>query len=438
MGIVTQTTAASDPETAADFGNQLQYSLTTVPDPLTVSPAGTVETGDLIIVGSRIAPTPIETNEISVYVPLGTEAWQLALDLTGAQTSINLPGWTGTPDPANERILFTPNTGHATLTPEQGITLQLNRLRINRQVGTAPVIIELKWRTPGTNNWRTEQQTLSIGKFPPGFYLRDLKPHSAYIENGDPVTLTWQRSEGATYTLLYENTEIDVTNYSTFPVQDIRRNTMFYLRGRIQHGTGTAERTINTYVTVNRPDLEVRHLTVHGELVMPHLLRTASTMLGVADDHTTDLMFDADLETYYLSATRPDSTKWVVVDLGTEQPIEHVDIYFGTPDGDHSTVGTFHLNYSLDGEQFMQVAPFRDVVREVHYTRPPFSPVRARYLQLKFFSQLERVAIRSFEVRPKPEAMRITQASAVFAVPVTMNGGTTANLARVDDVSQQE
>ncbi|PJN30998.1 hypothetical protein CG747_45360, partial [Streptomyces sp. CB02959] len=210
--------------------------------------------------------TPIETNEISVYVPIGSEAWQLVLDLTGLQTSINLTGWTATPDPTNERILFKPNTGHATLTPEQGITVQLNKLRINRQVGTAPVTIELKWRTPGTTNWRTEQQTLSIGKFPAGFYLRNLKadpPH--YIENGDSVTLTWERSTigSETYHLLYENTEIDVTKYSTLPVHDIRRNTMLYLRGRIQQGTGTAERTINTYITVNKPDLEVGTLHVN-------------------------------------------------------------------------------------------------------------------------------------------------------------------------------
>ncbi|MEU7643032.1 discoidin domain-containing protein, partial [Streptomyces sp. NPDC039016] len=70
-----------------------------------------------------------------------------------------------------------------------------------------------------------------------------------------------------TYHLLYENTEIDVTKYSTLPVHDIRRNTMFYIRGRIQQGTGTAERTINTYITVNKPDLEIGNLTVNGAVI---------------------------------------------------------------------------------------------------------------------------------------------------------------------------
>ncbi|GAU69673.1 TRAP transporter membrane protein [Streptomyces sp. NBRC 110611] len=266
MGIVTQTTPAP-PETASDFGSQVQYSLTTVPDPLTVSPAeGTVELGDLVIVASRIAVDPIETNEIAVYLPVGSEAWQLVLDYTGMQVPAP-SGWTATPGEANERILFKPDSEHATIGPERGLTLQLNKLRINRQIGTAPIGIELSWRKPGNSAWKTENQTLDIGKFPADFYLRNLKPDRAYIDNGDTVTLTWERPEGtgATYHLLYENTEIEVTGYSTFPVQDIRRNTMFYLRGRIQQGTGTAERTLSTYVTVNKPDMEVSDLGVHGK-----------------------------------------------------------------------------------------------------------------------------------------------------------------------------
>ncbi|MER7987685.1 hypothetical protein ABTY53_19190 [Streptomyces noursei] len=293
MGLVTQIAVTTDPETASDFGSQLQYSPTTLPDPLTISPAsGTVELGDLIIVSSRISPDPIETNEIAVHIPIGAEAWQLVLDYTGMQTSINLTGWSATPDPANERILFKPNTGHATLTPTQGVTLQLSKLRINRQVGTAPVVIALKWRTPGSTSYRTEEQTLSLGKFPPGFYLRDFKADNAYIENGDPVTLSWDHSENATCHLLYESAEIPVTDYSKFPVQDIRRNTMFYLRARAQAGTGTAERTLSYYVTVNRPDLEVRDLEIGGKARMftRQTVTVPSTMYSYATAQTDGLL----------------------------------------------------------------------------------------------------------------------------------------------------
>lgn len=280
MGTVTQITAS--PAINSDFDHQMQYSLTTVPDPLTVSPAETVELADLVIVGSRISPDPIETNEIAVHLPIGTEAWQLVLDYTGLQSVINLTGWSATPDPANERILFKPSSGHATLTPEQGLTLQLNKLRINRQIGTAPGVIALKWRKPGEGAWKTEEQTLAIGKFPPGFYLRELKAESAYIENGDTVNLTWERSEEATYHLLYENIEIDVTRYSGWPVEDVRRNTMFYLRGRIQQGTATVERTINTYVTVNKPDLDVNKIRVLDELTVENVAKVLKPRSSVA------------------------------------------------------------------------------------------------------------------------------------------------------------
>ncbi|MYV38808.1 hypothetical protein GT030_07970 [Streptomyces sp. SID1328] len=428
MGTVTQTTAAA-PGTDADFGSQLQYSLTTVPDPLTVSPPGTVETRDLIIVGSRIAPTAIETNEISVYVPTGTEAWQLAPDLTGLQTSITLTGWTATIAPGNERILFKPDTGHATLTPEQGFTLQLNKLRVNHEVGTAPIRIELKWREPNTGTWKTDTQILAVGKFPAGFYLRNLKPHSAYIENGDTVTLTWERSEDATYHLLYENVEIDVTNYSTFPVHDIRRNTMFYLRGRIQAGTGTVERTINTYVTVNRPDLDIRNLTVHGDLVMPRVRQTASTEYDLIDGHTPDLMLDGNLDTYFLLSGTVPPPKWTIIDLGVEQDVEEVDIYFGTPEGEHLPPGTVNLGYSLTGNGFYPILPsFNNVGTELHYR----GSLRARYLNVSF-SGSHTVAIRSFEVRPQPDALKITHTSAVLNVPLTTNAGTTADTDTADD-----
>ncbi|MEZ0095062.1 hypothetical protein [Streptacidiphilus sp. EB129] len=343
MGIVTQTTAATDPETAADFGSQLQYSLTTVPDPLTVSPAsGTVETGDLIIVGSRISPEPVETNQIAVYVPLGTEAWQLALDLTGLQSLINLTGWTGTPDPANERILFKPATGHATLTPEQGITVQLNKLRINRQVGTAPIVLALNWRAPGSTSWRTEEQTLAIGKFPPGFYLRNLKPDSAYIENGDTVTLTWERSTNGneTYHLLYESQEFDVTDYSTFRVDDVSRNTMFYLRGRIQAGTGTAERTINTYVTVNRPDLEISSLIAHG---------TVEAKKGIIVGPQYELFRTTNSETIRKTYAA-DTAGFMTVTLLTldknDSVGRRVSLWVGSPD---NASGFLELNTADDG-----------------------------------------------------------------------------------------
>ncbi|MET9520248.1 hypothetical protein [Streptomyces sp. NPDC002994] len=278
-GASTKTPEGAESATVGD--GELDYTLTTVPDPLTVSPESTVELADLILVGSRIHPDPIETNQIAVYVPIGSDAWQLVLDYTGLQSSINLTGWTATPDPANERILFKPSTGHATLTDKNGFSLHLDKLRINRQVGTAPMVVALNWRTAGSSgSFRTEEQTLSVGKFPPGFYLRNLKADSNYIDNGDSVTLTWERSTGATYTLLYEDKSIDVTNYSSFTVNNVKRNTMFYVEGTAQQGTGSATLRLSSYITVDKPDLEANTLDVHGEATVRNALSITGTMLN--------------------------------------------------------------------------------------------------------------------------------------------------------------
>ncbi|MFE6334343.1 hypothetical protein ACFVOK_14170 [Streptomyces sp. NPDC057798] len=273
MALVNHTIApsrAGEDTGTAEFGdNQLDYSLSTVPHPLTVSPESTVELADLIITGSHIQNTEIETNQIAVYLPIGSEAWQLLLDYTGIQARMLPTGWSATPDPDNERILFKPDSGTATINPQQGITIHLDNLRINRQVGTAPILIALNWRATGSSGaYRTEEQTLAVGKFPAGFYLRDLKADSDYINNGDAVTLTWECSDNAAYTLLYEDKSIDVTKYSTYTIHNITRSTMFYLEGATQQGTGSATLRLNTYITVHKPDAEVGNLTVGGSVQM--------------------------------------------------------------------------------------------------------------------------------------------------------------------------
>ncbi|MEU5239420.1 hypothetical protein ACH4UR_31230 [Streptomyces lydicus] len=271
MGTVVRTVPRTSDGQIASFDGQLDWNLTTVPDPVQISPAnGTVETADLILIGSRSQRGEIDTNQISVDIPTGTDSAQLALDLTGIQHQISLDGWSGEVDTANQRVIFRANSGHATIGADQSITIQLNKVRINRSVGTSALTANTTWRPAGDNNYRPnpDSQILPVGKFPPGFYLRDLKASASYIDNGDNVTFTWERSTqgNETYHLLYEGVEINVTAYSEFTASNVTRNTMFYLRGRVQQGTETAERTLNAYITVNRPDLEVSNLKVHGEI----------------------------------------------------------------------------------------------------------------------------------------------------------------------------
>ncbi|WP_331766669.1 hypothetical protein [Embleya sp. NBC_00896] len=266
MSLVAHTIAptSDDPDALAE-GTVLSYELTTDPDPIRVSPAtGTVELADLVIVGSRQAGTAIEARKLTVYIPTGTASAELALDLTGIAAQISLPGWTPTSDPTNQRIVFAPPSDATRIEAGAGVTIQLGGIRVNRQVGSVPIPIELEYRAVGTSAWRTDTTTLGIGKFPAGFYLRNLIVRPLIVDNGGSATLTWEASEGATYKLLYDLAEVDVTSRRTYPVTNVRHTTVFYVRGIAQSGNNTVERTISTTLVVNEPDLVVNNLTING------------------------------------------------------------------------------------------------------------------------------------------------------------------------------
>jgi hypothetical protein len=57
-------------------------------------------------------------------------------------------------DAQNKRIIFAPASGHATLSADQRVTIQFFGLRVNRQVGSAPLPIEVEWRAPETSSWK--------------------------------------------------------------------------------------------------------------------------------------------------------------------------------------------------------------------------------------------------------------------------------------------
>ncbi|MGW5822590.1 hypothetical protein, partial [Streptomyces noursei] len=74
MAIVTQQRVGNG--TASDFTGEIDWSIDTVPDPVTVSPAtGSVELADIILVGSRSIPGEIQVSQIDVDIDHGNEAW---------------------------------------------------------------------------------------------------------------------------------------------------------------------------------------------------------------------------------------------------------------------------------------------------------------------------------------------------------------------------
>ncbi|WP_052681732.1 hypothetical protein [Saccharothrix sp. ST-888] len=247
----------------------LTYDLATSPDPLKASPenpATPEETGELIITASRNSGTPADVELIKVKVPAGTMSPDLATNLSSINPRITLNGWTTQRQESYDEIIFTPTASHETIGPDNGFTIQLSQIPINRKVGTAQIEVTEHSREGENGTFKDRTTVFNVGKFPADFYMKEFKVEGdLVIDNGGEATLTWQRSTNATYELLYGNTNLNVTNETTRTITNIKSDTTFYLRGTTSNDpTNPVTRILTAHITVRRPDLEVGNLTVHG------------------------------------------------------------------------------------------------------------------------------------------------------------------------------
>ncbi|MFF7726682.1 hypothetical protein [Streptomyces sp. NPDC008001] len=243
----------------------LSFDITTSPDPLKASPENPdapLETGELLIVGSRRGE-PVDVESIRVKVPAGTGASDLATNLAQVNARITLDGWSMVERDGNE-FVFEPTAPHTRIDRNTGFTIQLSRIPISRKVGTSLIEVTESSRENG-GAFRDRTTQFSVGKFPPDFSMRNFICDPLIIDNGGDVTLTWERSANATYTLLYgECTDCDVTDVTRKEINNIRSDTTFYLIGTVGTGTESVKRILSTSVTVRKPDLEIGNLIVHG------------------------------------------------------------------------------------------------------------------------------------------------------------------------------
>jgi hypothetical protein len=403
----------------------LHFDLNTDPDPVRVSPSsGTPQRADFVLVGSRRSATPIECRKITVTVPTGNNSPDLTPDLTSAAADCSLPGWTPVTNNAAKTITFTPASGHSEIGRDQGVTVQLMGMRINTEIGSAPLRIDVEWREAGYDDpWETGTTVFDIGKFPPSFHLANFAAEQLIIENSGSVKLNWEASGVSSLRLLYDAADINVMNLSTYPVNNITRTTVFYLRATVQVGTNTVERTLSTTVTVLIPDLDVGRLTVHGEIAVvgPQAVAQAAERLGAAEEHPPELMLDSSRNTYYLSAAHPQRDDYVLVDLQEIRRIGSYFIVFGVAAGGNTGwPPDGRLETSIDGASWAPQHTFRAGIMEFGNGSVD---IRARYVQLIFTtSSSQPLAVRSFGLGLS-DPLRITAATAEFGVPVIASHG---------------
>ncbi|MFD7016973.1 hypothetical protein [Streptomyces sp. NPDC059928] len=238
--------------------SRMAFRLDTVPETVRVSPGtGDTEHAKITVVGSVTDGEKITLNEITVKVLAGSDSPHFASSLTGVEPSVDRSGWTYT-GVQQSTFSFMPSSGGEMVEPGTSLTVTLDRIPVNKATGSSQVTVTAYWN----NESGTGKTIFEVAKFPPGFYLKDFLAVPAVVHNGEDVELRWQASVGATLHLLHENVQYDVTGRSEFTVPDMRRTTVFYLRG----SHGAAELTLGTIAGVADPDFEVNNLVVTGAL----------------------------------------------------------------------------------------------------------------------------------------------------------------------------
>ncbi|CQR59529.1 hypothetical protein [Streptomyces leeuwenhoekii] len=426
MTLITQMqdagTAANDP--------LLSYAITTTPSPLKASPENPQapeETGELVISVARQSATPADVEKIRVKVPAGTRAPDLATDLNRINHRISLDGWSVHLDATAKEFVCTPTGSHAPIGPDTGFTIQLSDIPVNRQVGTAPITITEHSREGNSGAFPERRTVFNIGKFPADFYLRNFLCEPSIIPNGGDVKLTWERSANATYTLLYPGVERDVTNRTTLDIEGIASDTTFYLRATTGDPTNPVTRILSTQTTVLKPDLEVNSLIVHNRFaVQAQRIASISGPFGAeaADGHPPELMLDGNRETYFLTA-HPVRELLVTLDLGREQLVTGVHVYFGNNDGQYIAPSRSHLQRPVAGGGDGRVTLHSSWQPTLEWHYEPTTELRTRYLYLSFTpaqANEDALAIRSVEIDPAPPSVVIfAKNAAEFHVPLHTN-----------------
>ncbi|MBB6421510.1 hypothetical protein [Streptomyces sp. AK010] len=288
-------TTATDP---------LAFDLLVNPDPLRISPSsGAPATGDLIVVASLAAETPVECQSFTVTVRVGPDEQDLCSTMSGVTANISLEGWQATVNATAGSVTFAPRPGtpaQLTFDTDTGLTFQLMGLPVNQRVGLSPVDISASWRPPAGSGWQQQTTRLEVGKFPLGFHLRSFTAEPLSVPRGGSVTLRWDASAATYLALHYDGRIHPVTGKSSVTVPNMAQTTTFHLRAVAQDGAGSVERTLSLMVHVPDAAQTAGRVIVHGTvqttrvaplsegdpLVFPQPLPTLPTLLFDFDEQT--------------------------------------------------------------------------------------------------------------------------------------------------------
>jgi len=242
----------------------LSYALDTLPDPLQASPAtGNTVYAALTFSVSNNSSVPISVSQIQFTLPVGT----LAQDLT------NTPGVVvGNVSPAGVWNISMTSPGVYTAVPASGnpvsvtvsgIIMQLYNIPVNQETGTVSIVVSETASNP-TSPSQARTATFDVGKFPYGFFFTNFAPNVGQVADQGSVTLTWEGSDQATYSMSFGGAPVDVTNFRTWTSPPLSNDTTFLLTASVVSQGQTVTKTLGTTVIVSNPEVTAASLVVTG------------------------------------------------------------------------------------------------------------------------------------------------------------------------------
>lgn len=248
----------------------LNYSLSTQPDPLTVSPStGSPSVGTLTLIVSNGGDRPVWLDTITIEFEVSALAQALTNDGSNISVAAS-PSSLWNPRVVSRSSTFTievsPNSGAPVEVTTEGIAVYIYAVPINETVGTACVDV-LERSSYKNSGYTNRKGTLEVGKFPAGFFFSNFTAQTPEVANGDPVTLSWAGQESAVYYLSYgDGAPVNVSNTRSYTTQALHSDTTFLLQATYVENAETVNAYLTTSVDVSKPDINATSVSVSGPL----------------------------------------------------------------------------------------------------------------------------------------------------------------------------
>ncbi|MGW4204169.1 hypothetical protein [Streptomyces sp. NPDC004726] len=243
------------------------YEVATRPSPLQVSQGSTPALASVDVILTNHRDETVSPERVVFSFPVGDGPGDLTANPGGIEPRLDdSRRWRLDPDLDRPgTFLLEPKRG-GKLEPGEELEVTFAHIQINPAVGTSRLTVTET--VEGGSGPKSEEHPLA--KVPAGFTVGDFRPEYILVDSGESAVLTWrgENRPGAAYTMLHAGEPVDVTQVKRWESPPLHQDTAFTLVVEVTVDGSTAEYALNTLVTVARPDLMIRHLTVGGRVVL--------------------------------------------------------------------------------------------------------------------------------------------------------------------------